>query len=83
MELYEIFNKERGQAHKIMMEIHENGQGLARVYTKEQAELRIEMTHSRARARQRSSIIWIATLEGRRNMVGRYSFASHYRGRYN
>jgi len=46
-----IFCKEEEEAYKIMMEIHTKGIGLAGVYILEHAEMKIEQTHSKARAR--------------------------------
>ena len=47
--LRDVFQKEGKTAVKIMMEIHETGSGLAGVYMKEHAEMRIDTTHSLAR----------------------------------
>jgi len=46
-----IFNRELPDAASIMMEIHTTGAGLAGVYAMEHAELKVEQTHSLARAR--------------------------------
>lgn len=48
--LTDVFNKEFKQATKIMWQIHENGHGLAGVYSLEQAEFRVDLVHSQARA---------------------------------
>ena len=46
-----FFNKEFGEAVKLMADVHHTGFGIAGVYPKEQAEFRIEQTHSLARGR--------------------------------
>ena len=50
--LVNIFNREPLDAFKIMLEIHNQGQGLAGVYSLEHAELRVEQCHSLARTRK-------------------------------
>ncbi len=44
-----FFNKEFDESKKLMMTVHETGFGLAGVYSKEQAEFRIEQSQSYAR----------------------------------
>lgn len=39
--LVEIFNKSATEAHRLTMDIHEKGRGLAGVYTKEIAEQKV------------------------------------------
>lgn len=47
-----VFNKKLEDAMKLMMEIHQTGVGLAGVYPLEHAELRVDTTHSLARAKK-------------------------------
>jgi len=49
--LMTIFKMEAGQAIKSMLSIHNTGQEIAGVYALEQAELKVEQTHSLARGR--------------------------------
>lgn len=49
MVLTRFFQKETQEAHKLMIEIHETGAGLAGVYPYEAAEFRVDQTHSAAR----------------------------------
>jgi len=49
MILMRFFNKNLRDAHRIMLVTHNMGQGLCGVYPLEQAELRVEQTHSLAR----------------------------------
>lgn len=46
-----IFSKEPMDALTVMLEIHNTGSGLAGIYAMEHAELKVEQTHSLARAR--------------------------------
>lgn len=48
--LMRFFNKDHITAMKLMIEVHEQGSGLAGVYPKEQAEFRIDQATSMARA---------------------------------
>jgi ATP-dependent Clp protease adaptor protein ClpS len=50
--LQNIFNKKIEAAMQLMMEIHKTGCGLAGVYPLEHAELRVDTTHSLARAQK-------------------------------
>jgi ATP-dependent Clp protease adaptor protein ClpS len=52
MVLHAIYNKELNDAVNIMLEIHNTGSGLAGVYSYEQAEFRVDQTHSLARAQK-------------------------------
>ena len=52
MILMAIFNKQPNDAVEIMYEVHNNGQALAGVYALEHAELKVEQTHSMARAQK-------------------------------
>jgi ATP-dependent Clp protease adaptor protein ClpS len=49
--LMRFFNKEYASAMKLMLQVHEQGYGIAGVYSKEQAEFRIEQATSMARGR--------------------------------
>lgn len=49
--LIDIFNLEHKKAIEVMLEVHENGVGLAGVFTFEKAELKVEQTTSIARGR--------------------------------
>ena len=48
--LIQVFNKELEEAAMIMLEVHNTGQALAGVYALEHAELKVDQTHSLARA---------------------------------
>ena len=50
MILMRYFNKNIADAHKLMLVVHNMGQGLCGVYPFEQAELRVEQVHSVARS---------------------------------
>lgn len=45
-----IFNKEENEAINLMLEIHHTGEALVGVYPLEHAELKVDQTHSLARA---------------------------------
>lgn len=47
-----IFNREIQDAVKIMLAIHITGYGIAGIYAKEHAELKVEQTHSLARTQK-------------------------------
>lgn len=47
-----LYNKALIDAVQIMLEIHTTGQGLAGIYALEHAELKVEQTHSLARAQK-------------------------------
>jgi ATP-dependent Clp protease adaptor protein ClpS len=44
-----IFHKEPDEAHRIMLKVHQQGQGTAGVYPFEVAETKVEMVHEEAR----------------------------------
>ena len=44
-----VFGKSSDDAVKIMYDVHRKGSGIAGIYTKEIAETRVEMVHSKAR----------------------------------
>ena len=44
-----VFNKPGGEAVRIMLNVHENGLGLAGVYTSSIAETKVATVHERAR----------------------------------
>lgn len=50
--LVSVFNHEIQRAVEIMWEIHNNNCGLAGVYSLEQAEFRVDLVHSQARAKK-------------------------------
>ncbi len=47
--LKDIFNKNRRDAVRIMLDVHQNGIGLCGVYTSEVAETKVDAVHKRAR----------------------------------
>jgi ATP-dependent Clp protease adaptor protein ClpS len=47
--LIEIFHKDYKEAEKLMLEVHEKGQGLCGIYTYEVAETKIAQVHNSAR----------------------------------
>lgn len=52
MALQQFFKKEFQAAMTLMMEIHKSGSGLVGVYALEHAELKVQQTHSAARAQK-------------------------------
>jgi len=47
--LQTVFRKSSGEARRIMLSVHENGKGVAGVYTKGIAESKVDTTHRLAR----------------------------------
>jgi len=50
MVLKTVYRKSGTEARKIMLNVHENGMGIAGVYTKSIAEVKVDKTHRLARA---------------------------------
>lgn len=50
--LMRFFNKNTLEAFRLMLEVHYTGQGLAGVYPLEHAEIKVEQTHSLAKAKK-------------------------------
>lgn len=47
--LEDIFRRPHAEAFRIMMNVHKNGMGIAGVYVKQIAEIKVEKVHSLAR----------------------------------
>ena len=50
--LESVFHKSSDEAHRVMLAVHQQGSGLAGVYTKEVAETKIAVVHHLARQSQ-------------------------------
>ena len=48
--LTELFNKSQDEATNLMMEIHNNGNGIVAIMPLEPAEFKVEQVHTRAKA---------------------------------